>query len=62
MEFNVVNRLLNEKEKGTICRLGTLFFTDHKKYFYDTGTGKVLELDDDGYKILNYIFIHLINL
>lgn len=56
IEFNVVNRLLNEKEKGTICRLGTLFFTDHKKYFYDTGTGKVLELDDDGYKILNYIF------
>lgn len=37
-------------------RLGTVFKTREKMYFYDTGTGKVFECDEDEYNFLQYIF------
>ena len=37
-------------------RLGTTFETESRKYFFDTGTGKVFECDEDEYKVLSYLF------
>lgn len=40
---------------SNIKRLGKTFCTEKKKYFYDTGTGKVLECSNEAYKILENI-------
>lgn len=40
---------------GNYKRLGITFETREKKYFYDAGTGKVLECSQDEYTILKYI-------
>jgi uncharacterized protein len=54
--FNEFERLLQLKRTNKIFRMGKLFNTDLRNYYYDTGTGKVLELDDDSYKIMNVLF------
>lgn len=41
------------KISGRIYRLGMLFHTNFNNYFYDTGTGKVLRLSDESYKVIN---------
>lgn len=37
-------------------RLGKLFQTKNKNYFYDMGTGKIFELKNEVYELLYYIF------
>lgn len=51
-----IERLYNLKIKNEIFRLGKLFNTNINRYYYDVGTGKVLNLDDGTYKILQYLF------
>lgn len=48
--------LIAEKGKGTINRLGRLFHTKRNNYFYDSGTGKVLRLDDKFYVVFRDLF------
>lgn len=36
--YKYVEKLIENKKKGEIKRLGTLFSTKNKNYFYDTGT------------------------
>lgn len=36
-------------------RLGRVFKAEEKKYFYDTGTGKIAEITDEVYKILKTV-------
>lgn len=40
----------NSKE---YARFGKCFKTKEKKYFYDTGTGKVCECEQEEYELLN---------
>lgn len=44
------------KNNNHYARLGKPFATEHKKYFYDTGTGKVLECSDSVFEILKTLF------
>lgn len=39
------NTILQLKENGKINRMGMPFSTKNKDYYYDTGTGKVVELE-----------------
>lgn len=48
--------LNKQKKEGEIRHLGKLFRTESKGYFYDTGTGKVLELDNEAYQSLENFF------
>ncbi|KFM94994.1 radical SAM/SPASM domain-containing protein [Paenibacillus macerans] len=56
LESQLLNNLFDKKEHGDIYRLGKLFSTESSNYFYDTGTGKVLLLDDEIYKIMDCLF------
>lgn len=47
------------KDNFNFSRLGKTFTTSNNKYFYDTGTGKVLQCTDNVYKILNYLEMDL---
>lgn len=40
---------------GSWKRLGTTFQTENSKYFYDTGTGKVLECEEEEFFVLQNI-------
>lgn len=55
----------NLKNGNQYYRLGKLFSTTEKKYFYDTGTGKIFEIADRVYEVLDAIFdedtLHLLN-
>lgn len=51
-----IERLFKLKEKSEIQRLGKLFSTGTNNYYYDTGTGKVLQLDIDSLKIMQSLF------
>ncbi|WP_082926965.1 radical SAM protein [Paenibacillus tuaregi] len=51
-----MTRLFTLKLHNKLDRMGKLFTTDLNNYFYDTGTGKVLVLDDDSFKIMNALF------
>lgn len=51
-----IGRLFALKQKSEIQRLGKLFSTETNNYYYDTGTGKVLQLDDDSFKIMQCLF------
>ncbi|OOM82003.1 anaerobic sulfatase-maturating enzyme [Clostridium puniceum] len=53
---NKVENIFKLKESKEIFRLGKLFNTEKNHYFYDIGTGKVLQLDEDVFKILDFIF------
>jgi uncharacterized protein len=59
--MNLSDRLWKELERivdlvntSEIFRMGKIFTTEKNNYFYDTGTGKVIELEDEVY----YIFYH----
>lgn len=43
-------------EKDNIKRYGKLFNTNFNNYFYDTGTGKVVQLDDEDYELFSALF------
>ena len=49
MKVNLTRRL-GSKE---YARFGKCFKTKEKKYFYDTGTGKVCECEQEEYELLN---------
>jgi uncharacterized protein len=51
-----IERLFEIKYNSGIQRLGKLFSTGQNIYYYDTGTGKVLQLDDDAFKIMQSLF------
>jgi uncharacterized protein len=51
-----INDLLEKKESAEIYRLGVTFSTDKNNYLYDTGTGKVVELDDDSLEFFSALF------
>lgn len=55
---NIISRFHELVSDGNYSRLGTTFKTNNKKYFYDTGTGKVFECDEEEYKVLSYLFEH----
>lgn len=44
------------KSNGKFNRLGKLFRTKENGYIYDLGTGKILQCDEEEYKILECIF------
>ncbi len=44
------------KESGEIHRLGTLFSTNSNNYFYDTGTQKIIALDEQSFDVLQALF------
>lgn len=55
MQNQVSDYIKKIKEKVDVqhgYRLGTVFASKHKKYAYDTGTGKVFECSEPEYKIL----------
>lgn len=47
------NSLIKEKETGDIYRLGATFSTDKSNYLYYTGTGKVVQLDEESSQIFH---------
>lgn len=51
-----LNNLLEKKESGEIYRLGATFFTDKNSYFYDTGTGKAVKLDEESSPFIKALF------
>lgn len=53
---SLLNFLLKEKSNHAISRLGTLFFTENNNYYYDTGTGKVVLLEDSLFVALKKLF------
>lgn len=50
------NTILQLKENGKINRMGMLFSTKNKDYYYDTGTGKVVELELGEKEIFSSLF------
>ncbi len=50
------NRFVQIKNGHTYSRLGKTFSTKNNKYFLDTGTGKVLKINDDVFNILNILY------
>lgn len=52
-KINEILEMVNNKE---IMRMGKLFSTNNNNYFYDTGTGKVICLDDESYYIMSLWF------
>lgn len=54
--INEFNTFLLNRIEGNIDRYGIVFTTGNKKYYFDTGTGKVLECSDDVYKVLLHLF------
>ncbi|MBT2291987.1 radical SAM protein [Paenibacillus albidus] len=51
-----IQRLLTLKRDHELKRMGKMFATNNNKYFYDTGTGKVLLLDQDSYEIMDALY------
>ncbi len=58
VELNELNRLFELKQQNELKRMGALFSTDRANYYYDTGTGKVFEIDDDTFFILHNLFFN----
>lgn len=59
MNLDLINefvRITKLKESKQISRMGVLFTTEFSNYFYDTGTGKVLMLDDGIYFLFDALF------
>ena len=50
------NTILQLKENGKINRMGMPFSTKNKDYYYDTGTGKVVELELGEKEIFSSLF------
>ncbi len=53
---NKVENVFKLRESKEIFRMGKLFNTEKNHYYYDVGTGKVIQLDEESYKILSFIF------
>lgn len=51
--INNLNKLLGD---GDLERIGKLFSTQKQHYYYDTGTGKVIQIDIEIFEILNDLF------
>lgn len=52
----IVQRLCALKASHSVYREGVLFSTKRNNYYYDTGTGKVLRLDDDTFYVFSALF------
>lgn len=52
MTKDILTNIKSKCDHESFARLGTCFKTDSKYYFFDTGTGKVLECGENAYKIL----------
>lgn len=52
----VLQRLYDMKTTQSALREGVLFSTKRNNYYYDTGTGKVIVLDDDTSYIFRVLF------
>ncbi len=48
----LLNRLIRLKEDDDLSRIGKLFRTNSNCYFYDTGTGKVVQMEQTVYELL----------
>lgn len=53
-DFDFISNLFNKQ--NNVGRLGKLFRTDQYGYFYDTGTGKVVQCEDEEYRMLEWFF------
>lgn len=53
---NFLVRICDLINNNEITRMGKLFNTDINNYYYDTGTGKVIHLDDEHFYIMNLWF------
>lgn len=51
-----LERIINLKKINEINRLGVLFNTEINNYYYDTGTGKTVLMDDKINSIMRYLF------
>lgn len=49
------NYFMKLKESGSLARFGKVFATKSKYYFFDTGTGKVLECSEAEYKVFRQL-------
>ena len=52
------NHYFNDLVNGKIDRYGIIFKTSQNKYYFDTGTGKVLQCSDVVYELLHHLFLH----
>ena len=52
----LLNRLIRLKEDDDLSRIGKLFRTNSNCYFYDTGTGKVVQMEQTVYELLEKFF------
>ena len=52
----LLNRLIKLKEDDDLSRIGKLFRTNSNCYFYDTGTGKVVQMEQIVYELLEKFF------
>lgn len=51
-----MERLVALKKSKEILRMGKIFYTAQSAYLYDTGTGKVVMLDEESRKLLEALF------
>ncbi len=51
-----LERIFKLKKENELKRMGALFSTERCNYYYDTGTGKVLKIDDDVFFVLSNLF------
>lgn len=52
----LLNTLIKLKEEKDLSRIGRLFRTNSNCYFYDTGTGKVVQMEPVVYEWLEKFF------
>ena len=52
----LLNRLIKLKEDDDLSRIWKLFSTNSNCYFYDTGTGKVVQMEQIVYELLEKFF------
>lgn len=55
-ENAIIHRFEELVPDGNYDRLGTTFETTHKKYFFDTGTGKVFDCETHEYEAFKQLF------
>ena len=55
-ENAIIHRFEKLVPDGNYGRLGTTFETAHKKYFFDTGTGKVFDCESVEYDAFKQLF------
>lgn len=55
-QMSEIQNLISMHNDNSIRRLGKVFKSDDDYYFYDTGTGKVIEFDINIYKVINTLF------